>query len=278
MASSPTTSTTDRRGLVLPALIAALWLVVGGVAGIVTAGLTGPRPVPARFEPPVEPPPGFRLRDQDGHWIGPRDTRGSVTVLTFLFTSCDDVCPAEAQTIARAARAERRGVEILAVSVDPVGDDVPHVKAFLKRIGVSGVRFHYLLGSRRELEPVWRRFHIVPIAASADQARAAARSGIDALAGEEDAPEGAHVHEGRDAPPAAKEPYPNTDDQRYRGHSRHDLPEFEHSAFVLLIDKRGRQRVGFPFEQLDQRLLERDIRVLLAEPGPAPAPRAGTRR
>jgi protein SCO1/2 len=40
---------------------------------------------------------------------------------------------------------------------------------------------------------------------------------------------------------------------------------FEHSAYVLLIDKRGRQRVGFPVDQLTDRGLAHDIRKLEAE-------------
>src|SRR3954467_2725387 len=41
---------------------------------------------------------------------------------------------------------------------------------------------------------------------------------------------------------------------------------FEHSAYVLLIDKRGRQRISFPVEQLVDRDLAHDIRKLEAEP------------
>ena len=37
---------------------------------------------------------------------------------------------------------------------------------------------------------------------------------------------------------------------------------FEHSAYVLLIDKRGRQRISFPVEQLVDRDLAHDIRKL----------------
>jgi protein SCO1/2 len=40
---------------------------------------------------------------------------------------------------------------------------------------------------------------------------------------------------------------------------------FEHSAYVLLIDKRGRQRIGFPVEQLVDRDLAHDIRRLEGE-------------
>ena len=41
--------------------------------------------------------------------------------------------------------------------------------------------------------------------------------------------------------------------------------EFEHSAYVLLVDKRGRQRIGFPVAQLTPEGLAHDIRRLQAE-------------
>lgn len=41
---------------------------------------------------------------------------------------------------------------------------------------------------------------------------------------------------------------------------------YEHSAYVLLIDRRGRQRVGFPTDQLTPEGLAHDVRRLLAEP------------
>ena len=40
---------------------------------------------------------------------------------------------------------------------------------------------------------------------------------------------------------------------------------FEHSAYVLLVDKRGRQRVGFPVAELTPEGLAHDIRRLQAE-------------
>jgi protein SCO1/2 len=40
---------------------------------------------------------------------------------------------------------------------------------------------------------------------------------------------------------------------------------FDHSAYVLLVDKRGRQRVGFPVAQLTPEGLAHDIRRLQAE-------------
>jgi protein SCO1/2 len=40
---------------------------------------------------------------------------------------------------------------------------------------------------------------------------------------------------------------------------------FDHSAYVLLIDRRGRQRIGFPVAQLTPEALAHDIRRLQAE-------------
>jgi protein SCO1 len=42
--------------------------------------------------------------------------------------------------------------------------------------------------------------------------------------------------------------------------------KFDHSAYVLLIDRQGRQRVSFPVEQLTSEALAHDIRRLEAEP------------
>ena len=41
--------------------------------------------------------------------------------------------------------------------------------------------------------------------------------------------------------------------------------KFEHSAYVLLIDRHGRQRIGFPVQQLTPEGLAHDIRRLQAE-------------
>lgn len=60
--------------------------------------------------------------------------------------------------------------------------------------------------------------------------------------------------------------HPTPHDQRYRGRRRHFSADFEHSAYVLLIDKQGRQRVGFPFEQLESEALAADMKALLREP------------
>lgn len=49
-------------------------------------------------------------------------------------------------------------------------------------------------------------------------------------------------------------------------------PAFDHSAYVILIDKQGRQRIGFPNDQLTPEGLAHDVRKLEAEPLPVRVP------
>ena len=228
--------------------------------------LTRPVPAAARFEPPLEAPPDFRLRDQAGRWARPADARGEVLVLTFLFSTCRNLCPAQAGVIRDAVVKAGGGAQVYGVSVDPAGDTPRRARAFLARNGLAGAPVRFLLGSRRELAPVWRAYGIVPIGATPEEAAGAAAAYDRLRRGRTiPLPDRRYV-EAQPPPPAAREPYPAGDDLRYRGRMRHGTWDFEHTAYVMLIDKHGRQRVGFPFEQLDADLLARDVRSLLAEP------------
>ncbi len=163
-------------------------------------------------------PPGaraadFRLRDQDGAQAGLATGRGRVTVLTFLYTTCEDTCPIAASQIVGALddlgpRAEE--VEALAVSVDPADDTPARARRFLSARRLTG-RMRFVLGSESQLRPVWDAYGIQP--------------------------------QGEDP----------------RGKT------FEHSARVVLVDKRGFQRVAFPLDQLTPPALAHDLRRLQAE-------------
>jgi protein SCO1/2 len=155
---------------------------------------------------PAIPPQDFRLRDQDGDAVSLRDYRGRVVVLTFMYTTCRDTCPLTATQIRGALDDLGRDVPALAVSVDPVNDTPERARQFLFRRGLARNRMRFLLGSRAQLQPIWKAYGIRP--------------------------------EGE---------------------------AFDHSAYVLLIDRRGRQRIGFPVAQLTPEGLVHDIRRLQAE-------------
>ncbi len=241
-----------------------------GLFGGLLAAAVEPASAPARFIPPLERAYDFRLPDQDGKPATLRQQRGKVVILTFLYSTCRDLCPAQAAIIVDAVmRVGGKGVFVYGVSVDPVGDTPARTRAFLEQRHLYGGPVRFLRGTRGELEPVWRSYGIVPIHASPQDAAAAAVE-YDRLRGL--APAGnsqppAYRHPERTAPPAADEPYPDTGDLEFRGRARHRTGlDFEHSAYVMLIDKHGRQRVGIPFEQLTAKGLAADIRALQREP------------
>ena len=252
------------RSLVLAVLMCA---VLGGIGGLLAATVYHPEAVRASFTPPREPARDFTLRDQDGRAITLAQGRGRVIVLTFLYSTCRDLCPAQAADIIQAVgKLGRRasGVLVYGVSVDPVGDTRARARAFLKKYGVYGGPVHFLVGSRGALRPVWRAYGIAPVNATPEEARAAAIT-YDRLqrGGGESRP---YRPPERSAPAAARESFPDPNDLRFRGRARHHAGiDFEHSAYVMLIDKRGIQRVGIPFEQLTPGLLAADLKRLLTQ-------------
>ena len=113
------------------------------------------------------PAPEIALRDQDGKRVLLSQERGKVVLVTFLYTRCPDVCPIIAESLNRVLVAlgdERSSVRVLAVSVDPTGDTPERVRSYAA-IHRLRPEFHYLIGSRRELEPVWRDYDVQAFAA-----------------------------------------------------------------------------------------------------------------
>ena len=92
-----------------------------------------------------------------------------------------------------------RDVQVIGISVDPANDTPERARAFLLKQWMTG-RMDFLLGSREQLEPVWKAFGIQP--------------------------------------------------------QREDL---EHSAYTVLVDGEGRQRIGFPASELTRGALAHDL-------------------
>jgi protein SCO1/2 len=68
------------------------------------------------------------------------------------------VCPLIAQNLNSALR-QAPDLRVVAVSVDPKGDTPAAVRAFARNHRLTPA-FHYLIGSRAQLQPVWRRWHV----------------------------------------------------------------------------------------------------------------------
>lgn len=156
------------------------YLIAGGAAAILlVAGVSAvvalrPRDAPVTLPPrsPYRgsiPPPGIRapdftLRDYRGATVAMRRFRGRVVVLSFVDSKCTEKCPIVTSVIAVALRRLppriRKEVVPLLITVSPSVDTPPSVRRFLS--ARSALSLDYLLGSVRELRPVWKAYGILP--------------------------------------------------------------------------------------------------------------------
>lgn len=119
---------------------------------------------PLAPEKPIAAPP-FTLDDQFGTPVSLSDYRGKAVLLTFLYVNCPDVCPlitAALRTTTDRLGAKAKDVQVVAISVDPVGDTPKAVRTYLAARGVLH-RFKYLVGTRKQLEAVWAKYNIATI-------------------------------------------------------------------------------------------------------------------
>jgi len=125
--------------------------------GIASAG--------TRFEGAVMPrgleAPDFELENQDGDTVSMRDFRGQPVIVTFLYTTCEDTCPLQAQTVRGALDELGEDVPAIAVAVDPPRDTPERARAFLSEQRALG-RLDFVLGTRDELKRVWDGFFVRP--------------------------------------------------------------------------------------------------------------------
>ena len=189
----------------------ALAVVAASALGAIVLAASGDDAEPSdqrRFEGAVLPAglraPDFDLTDQDGRPISMRALRGKPVIVTFLYTTCEDSCPTQAQQVKGALEELGEEIPAVAVAVDPARDDPRRARAFLAEQRMTG-RMSFALGTRAQLEPVWRGFAVRP--------------------------------------------------------QREDL---EHTGRFVLVDAKGRQRVGFPLQEATPERIAHDLRLLMA--------------
>jgi protein SCO1 len=150
---------------------ARLAVAAGAAAVLAAAGLAvwargADHHAAARFEgtpiPAGAPAQDFALRDQTGRRIRLSDQRGRFVLVAFLYTQCTDICPLIAKQMDSAVRSlgpRASSARILAVSVDPVGDTPVQVRRYIRRLRL-GPEFHYLVGTKAELAPIWQGYNV----------------------------------------------------------------------------------------------------------------------
>ncbi len=138
------------------------------------------------------PAPAFRLADASGHDVSLVGLRGKVVALTFIYTSCPDVCPLITQKIEQVyvqLGADAPKTAFVAITVDPETDTATRIDQYSQAMGMAG-KWEFLTGTRSELTPIWAAYGVGPL--SADQAALLVQNGPTAVQSNP-AFEGAHT-------------------------------------------------------------------------------------
>lgn len=108
--------------------------------------------------------PDFDLTDQDGRRFALRDLRGKAVLVSFIYTSCPDVCPVMFNVVTEVQQrlhAEgRRDVVSVFVSTDPEIDSPQVLKTFALRRGADLSSTTLLTGNPDEVRAVWFAFGV----------------------------------------------------------------------------------------------------------------------
>ncbi len=159
--------TSRRTAAIVIALAALGGALIGGAVHLLSDGSGGSRASAEVQGQAVWPAglrraPDFALRDSQGQRLRLSSLQGRPVILTFMDSQCHQECPLEGRALAAAFRmtpaAERPLV--LAVSVDPWHDTAGSARRAIKRFGLADFPWRWLLGTKAQLEPVWRRYRI----------------------------------------------------------------------------------------------------------------------
>ena len=106
----------------------------------------------------------FRLTDQDGKDFQFANSRGKLVLVTFVFTSCPDVCPLFTANFASIQRAlDEKKIKdylLLSITTDPERDTAAVLKDYGGRFKARFEHWFFLTSTRAELAKVWKIFGV----------------------------------------------------------------------------------------------------------------------
>lgn len=110
------------------------------------------------------PAPDFTLTNQEGRPVRLADLRGKPVLLTFIYTTCPDVCPLVTADMVRIQGVVKgRGgpdVFFLSVTTDPEVDRPDVMKAYAERHGADLTSWAFLTGAPEEMQAVWSAYGV----------------------------------------------------------------------------------------------------------------------
>lgn len=147
-----------------------LILVSLAVLGLISSAALAHIPIPPKASSDVgrravkTPVPDFTLTDQDGKAFRLTSARGKLLLVTFIFTTCPDVCPlltAKFATIQHILEENKtKDVFLLSITTDPERDSAAVLKDYAGRFKADTRNWSFLTGSRQQLAKVWKAFGV----------------------------------------------------------------------------------------------------------------------
>lgn len=122
--------------------------------------------VPTVFFPPKAPTfpedhaiPDFAFTDHTGARFTRAELLGHVSIVNFIFTRCDTVCPVT--TMKMRTVADRTGdepsIKLVSISVDPTFDTPAVLAAYAAKAGADPTRWRFLTGDTRAIRELVER-------------------------------------------------------------------------------------------------------------------------
>jgi protein SCO1 len=108
--------------------------------------------------------PDFKLTDQDGEPFQFNRTRGKLVLVTFIFTTCPDVCPLLTAKFAAIQRTlEEKKIKdyfLLSITTDPERDTAAALQEYAGHFKADVRSWSFLTGSRQDMAKVWKLFGV----------------------------------------------------------------------------------------------------------------------
>ena len=207
-------------------------------------------------ELPGEAASDFTLVNQHNTTFSFTETAGKVVVMTFIYTSCPDICPAVTYQLGKlqeALGADYGGrVEILSITVDPSRDTVEHLAHWTMMRNAS---WPHLTSSAEMPEmamnsSVWTPYDIYVEKVGAEEHEHNESSNNETG---DNGDEGGHDGHNETGDNKGNE----TDDEE------DDDYGVNHSTILYIIDQQGRLRVAWPGLDWTYRDIHHDVALLL---------------
>jgi protein SCO1/2 len=108
----------------------------------------------------IGPAPPTKLVDSAGKRFDIGALRGKVVLVSFVYTTCNGVCPATTQTLCRVQKALKdaklwgTSVAFVSITLDPERDTPEVLRRYAKLFGADVPAWHFLTGPRADVEGV----------------------------------------------------------------------------------------------------------------------------